>query len=209
MGNAKTVKIQKLGRVSNASVRKGSGKIWDEWVTLLDRAGARGLTHQEIVALLNKRYKLTPWWAQMVTGGYELHIGRRIEGQNLKGDYSVTITKAFALTHKELWKKLWSAEGIAAWLNPMGDFTLKKKSTFEIEGGIYGEVRSFLPPVRARLSWQDSDWPKATYVQIYVVKRPGKKSILAIMHDNLKSAVLKEQLRQHWRAGIERLAETP
>jgi hypothetical protein len=199
------MKIAKIGRVSSASVEKGTGKNWDKWIGHLEKAGARNLTHQEIVALLKTKFKVKGWWQQVVTGGYELHIGRRLEGQNLKGDYSVTVTKAMPIDQKALWKKLWSAEGIAAWLNPMSEFSLRVKSPFEVEGGIYGEVRSFLAPVRARLSWRDSDWPKATYVQIYIVKREGKKSILAIMHDGLKTAALKEQMRKHWRAAIGRI----
>lgn len=198
-------KIKAVGRVSSASVEKGSGKNWDQWVALLDRAGARNMTHQEIVAFLKKKYKLTLWWQQGVTGGYEIHTGRRVEGQNLKGDYSVTVTKSFALEQKVLWKKLWSVEGLALWLNPMSEFVLKKKNAFEVEGGIFGDVRSFKAPLRARLSWQDSDWLKPTYLQIYIAKRPGKKSVLAFMHDSLKTAAVKEQMRRHWRQAIERL----
>jgi hypothetical protein len=201
-------KIKAIGRVSSESVLKGSGKNWDQWIAILDRAGARSLTHQEIVAWLKKKHKLTMWWQQGVTGGYEIHIGRRVEGQNLKGDYSVTVTKSLSVNQKTLWTKLWSPEGLLLWLKPMSDFTLKKKSQFEVEGGIFGEVRSFKAPLRARLSWQDSDWLKPTYLQIYVAKRPREKSILVFMHDGLKTAAAKEQMRKYWREAASRIHAT-
>src|SRR5689334_3953453 len=95
--------IERIGRVSSTSVEKGTGKGWAEWLQILKRAGASNWTHQEIKAFLKKKYKLTPWWLQGVTYGFEVHSQRRVDGQSLKGDYSVTITKTVDASGSELW----------------------------------------------------------------------------------------------------------
>ena len=87
----------------------------------------------------------------------------------------------------------------------MAQFIFKSKSAFEVADGIYGEVRTMKAPLRARLSWQDNEWPKPSYVQILVAAKPNKKSILVFQHDGLNSAQLKEQMRTHWQAALARL----
>lgn len=197
--------IPSIGRVSAASVQKGTGKNWDQWVEILNRQGASVLSRKEIVALLKKKYKLSAWWQQGVAHGYEVHTGRRIDGQNYKGEYSATITKSVTMTQNALWKLLTSSKGISAWLKPMGKFSLKPKNSFEVPGEIFGDVRTVVSPKRIRLSWQDSDWEKKTYVEIHVVGRPNKTSMLVFSHDGLKTPAHKEKMRKHWRSAIDDL----
>src|SRR4051812_31302930 len=103
--------IEKIGKVSNQSVLKGTGRGWAEWIRLLEKAGAKHWSHQEIVAFLHKKHKLGPWWNQGVTHGFELATGRRMEGQNQKGEYSIVTTKTFPLSNKKMWQLLESQEG--------------------------------------------------------------------------------------------------
>ncbi|OQW48897.1 MAG: hypothetical protein A4S09_13090 [Proteobacteria bacterium SG_bin7] len=195
--------IQSIGRVSATSVKKGTGKNWDQWIEILERAGASVLTRKEIVVLLKKKYRLSAWWQQGVAHGYEVHTGRRIDGQNYKGEYSATITKSFPMDQKTLWKLMTSCKGINAWLKPIGKFSLKPNSAFEIAGEIFGDVRTVVPPKRIRLSWQDLDWEKKTYLEIHVVGRPNKGSILVFSHDGLKTSAHKEKMRKYWRAAVD------
>jgi len=198
-------KIEKLGIYSNASVLKNTGKEWDEWVRLLNKNAAKNLTHQEIVALLKTKYKLGPWWQQAVTGGYEIHIGRRIEGQNIKGEYTVTSTKTFPVSQKTMWKLMTSPHGLEKWLAPLSPLEFRAKAGFEVRGGIYGSVRTLQAPKRARLSWQDDEWPKATVINLNIVARPGDKCIVALSHEGLKDRRLKEKMRDHWKSALDSL----
>nr|AQQ74657.1 hypothetical protein [uncultured bacterium] len=194
--------ILKIGQVTNESVLKCTGKGWAEWVAILDRVGARGYSHQEIVAYLKTRHKLGPWWQQGVCLGYELHIGRRIDGQNQKGQYSVTSTRSVALPAAAAWKKLASKEGVALWLKPLTPFSLAKGAVFEVSGGIHGEVRTLAPGRRARFSWREGDEGKASYLTLLVVGKPGNRSIVALSHDGLRTERDKERLRARWKAGL-------
>lgn len=198
----KSKTLRPVGRVSGESVLKGSGRDWDQWINLLQKAGAESWTHQEMVAFLKKKYKLIPWWQQGVAYGFQVATGRRADGQNLKGLYSVTATGTFPINNRELWKLLCSSEGLEAWLKPLSPFPLEVGQSYECEGGVYGEVRTMKSPVRVRLSWREEDWPKNSSVQIYVGHREGKKSMLAIMHEGLTTALQREQLRTRWKQGI-------
>lgn len=199
--------MEQVGRVSAASVQKGTGRNWSQWISLLNKQGAQNWTHKEIVAFLKKKYKLGPWWQQGVTTGYEIAIGRRIEGQNQKGQYSVTATKSLLVNHKKVWKWLTSTAGLSVWLRPLGALTFKPKQVFEAEGGVHGEVRTMKAGSRFRLAWYDPDYDKATFVQLLVVPKPKDKCIVAINHDNLPNTRMRNQMREQWKQALGLLAQ--
>jgi uncharacterized protein YndB with AHSA1/START domain len=157
---------------------------------------------------LKKKYKLAGWWQQSVTLGFEIHIGRRIEGRNAKGEHGLTATKTLATTPRKLWQILSSDEGLKAWLEPMSDFELKKGQVYEREGGIFGEVRTVKAPVRARMTWQETDQLKPTLLQIYIVPKPDqKKTILIFNHEKIMSARTRDDLRAYWKGALARIEE--
>lgn len=192
-------KFPVVGKVSAASVQKGTNKTWDEWVELLDNLGARTWTHKEIVQLLKTKHRLSPWWQQGVATGFEIAIGRKIEGRNDKGEYSTVATKTFPIDQKSAWKKIISKTGIETWLQPLSQFEVKPKRTFETANGIFGEVRTMKAPFRIRMTWQDTDWEKPSAVMIYINPRPGKKCLVIFQHEKLANSRIKFQMRDHWK----------
>lgn len=84
----------RLANISDESVRAATGKTWGEWIAVLDVAGARDMPHKEIAQWLSDSGNLTlPWWGQMVTVGYEQHIGRRTVGQNCAGEFVASASR--------------------------------------------------------------------------------------------------------------------
>ena len=79
----KEADFAQLAGMSDAAVKKGSGRSWAEWVKILDAAGATSKTHREIVKIVNAG----SWWSQMVTVGYERIRGLRDKGQRRGGGY--------------------------------------------------------------------------------------------------------------------------
>src|SRR5665213_3902441 len=194
--------IDKIGRVTAVSVKKGTGKDWDQWLKILNQAGAKSWSHQEIVAFLKKKYKLQAWWQQGVTHGFEVAVGRRIDGQSLKGEYGTVTTRTFPISAKRAWKLMTSPDGLALWLSPMSPFKIERGAQFECEGGIFGEVRTVKVPARARLTWQDTEWSKPSILQLNVVARGPSKSIVIIGHGELRTAQLQKQMREHWKVKL-------
>ncbi len=192
-----------LARITTASVKKCTGKSWDEWVHLLDRAKADRFERPRLVAFLGKKHRLGPWWQQMVASGYEIAIGRKVEGRNAKGEYSLTATKTFPVSREELWDFLVSERGFRTWLGSWAGLELAKGESFETTEGHVGEVRSFFAPDRLRISWRDPEWKKPTYVQIYCIPRPGRKCIAAFTHEKIPFVHLRDELRKRWKGRLE------
>lgn len=90
--------LQKLNAMavkstSEEAVMKATGKVWDEWMTLLEQRGAAKLNHTQIAALLHEEYDVAAWWAQTITVEYERMIGRREVGQSCTGTYQASASK--------------------------------------------------------------------------------------------------------------------
>lgn len=194
-----------LNRCSDQSVFKNTGKTWEEWIRILEKAGAEAWIHRDIAAYLATKHKLTPWWRQIVAGGFEVAAGLRVEGRDSKGQYSITATKMTPFSAKRAWSLVASPEGLAIWLRPMGAFKLKPKTSFETEGGFFGEVRTMVAGARVRLSWRESDEGKPSTVQFNVFPKPKDRSMLVIQHDGLVDGRLREELRQRWKSALEGL----
>lgn len=75
-----------LAGMSDAAVKKATGRDWSEWVTTLDAARANEQGHREIAEYVSSLG--TPdWWSQMVTVGYERVRGLRDKRQRRGGAY--------------------------------------------------------------------------------------------------------------------------
>lgn len=196
---------EKIGKVTSESVFKHTKKTWKQWVSILDKAGARSWTYQEIVAFLKQKHRLTPWWQQGVALGFEIAVGRRKEGQDAKGKYMVTATKSLPYGVQEVWKVLISRKGQEVWLKPLSDVSIQPKAQFETTDGFFGEVRTVARFRRARLFWQDPEWDKHTVVELMLVPRPGKKSILVFNHTGIKESKTKILLRERWRKAADQI----
>ena len=67
-----STEFQFLGGVSGQAVFRATGKPWEEWLEVLDRAEAREMDHRQIVALLAEDPGLSSgWWQQTIAVGYE------------------------------------------------------------------------------------------------------------------------------------------
>lgn len=199
-------KIEKVGRLTSESLLKHTGKGWDEWIEILDAHGARYWSFKEITSFVKKK-KVNSYWQMLLAYGYEVHTGKRIDGQNQKGLYSVTTTKTMPKDQKTLWKIMSSNKGLNIWLKPMSEITFAPKNSFEIEGGIFGEIRTMKSPERVRFSWKDEDWEKSTFVQMMVHPRPKGKSMLMFMHDSIKTERIREEMRERWKQATLKILE--
>ncbi|WII73843.1 hypothetical protein QJS83_08125 [Bdellovibrio sp. 22V] len=190
----------KLAGVTTETVLKSTGKTWDQWIEILNKAGAKSWQHKEIAAYLKNKRRLKGWWHQWVAIGYETAVGMRAPGRNLKGEYSITVTRTVHVDHKIIWKMMMSEEGLAIWLKPVSKFTLQPKAHFETDAGVFGEIRTMLANRRVRFTWQEGDWDKGTVVQMYLIplrNKPGS-TIICFMHEKLRDGRMRDPLREYW-----------
>ena len=199
--------IKNLGQVTTESVEKNTGRDWDAWIIQLDKHGARSMSHKEIATLLKTKFIQAPWWQLNVALGFQYHTGQKQVGVNSKGDFTVAISRTLPLTQKKLWKWITSDEGQSLWLKPLEPANFKKGASFEIEGGVFCEVRTIKAPERIRFSWNDTDWEKPTIVQLMFYPRSGDKCGFGVSHEGIKDARTKETLKTIWRARLDEVAE--
>lgn len=206
------MKFEKVGRVSSASVEKGTGRSWDEWIALLTKAGASAWPHKEIVLFLKTKYKLGPWWQQGVASGFEIAIGAKIEGRNERGLYAVGASRVLPLSRAKAWSFLTSDDGLAIWLKPLSPVLVKAGETFETGGidggGAFGEIRTLTKNEKIRIRWHESEFEKPCVLQIYLHPRPGEKCGLGFQMNDLPNARVKESFRAYWKTVLDELQTT-
>ncbi|MBA3255453.1 MAG: DUF4287 domain-containing protein [Pyrinomonadaceae bacterium] len=61
-------------RMRDEAVKAKTGKKWNQWFAILDKAGAKKMTHQEIVKFLNSQHDLGPWWSKWSLSPTNRHV---------------------------------------------------------------------------------------------------------------------------------------
>jgi len=60
-----------LAGIGNRRLEEKTGCTWDRWVQMLDGLGAAEMRYRDIAALVHRRFKVSEWWSETVTVGYE------------------------------------------------------------------------------------------------------------------------------------------
>jgi len=169
-----------LNGISTAAVKEATGRTWLEWVTLLDKAGAKSWPHAEISLWLHKKHQVPDWWCQMVTAGYELATGRRVKNQKNDG-FEISVTKTIAAP---------VARAFDAWKEPV----LREQWL----PGTPVTIRKATPHKSIRITWADDTnlsvnfWPKGP-LKCQVVPQHGK----------LPDAATAEKMKTYWGEKLE------
>src|SRR5439155_12291148 len=111
----KEADFAKLAGMSDASVKKATGRTWTEWVKTLDEVRAADKPHREIARYVSSTG--TPdWWSQMVTVGYERIRGLREKGQRRGGGYEASKSRTFDVPVKTLFNAFANGRVRRSWL---------------------------------------------------------------------------------------------
>jgi len=171
-----------MDRMSDAAVKAKTGKDWQQWFAILDKAGAKKMSHKEIAKYLYGKRGVPGWWSQMVTVTYEQE--RRLREKHERPDgYSVSASKTFGVSLDTIYRH-WSDEKLRKeWLKDK--FTIRKATANK----------------SIRITWSDN-----TSVDIEFYNKGAAKSQVAVQHSRLSSAAQVERTRARWKAALERLS---
>jgi uncharacterized protein YndB with AHSA1/START domain len=175
----------KVNGIGSKAVKARTGKSWPEWAKVLDAAGARAMTHQEIIAHLAERHGVGPWWQQMVTVGYEHLIGRRIQNQTTAG-FQVSRSKTIAASANEAYAAWKDKRRRGQWLADT-DFT----------------IRTTIAAKSMRITWVDG---KSSLEVAFYEKGPGKCQVV-VSHTKLADRDQAERMKAYWTEQLGRLNE--
>ena len=165
---------EKLAGMKDATVKAKTGCTWERWVKALDRSGAQTMTHTQIAELVHEKWKVSGWWAQMITVGYERIRGRRDRNQR-DGGYAVSKSRTFACSVGDL-SEAFAPAARRQWL---GDEKVEPRKS------VHGKV--------AR--WKRPDGSKVEV--IFLARGPGKATV-ALQHDGLGGKYDVERWRSFW-----------
>jgi uncharacterized protein YndB with AHSA1/START domain len=170
-----TVDYAKLAGLSDAAIQKRTGCTWEKWVWALDRSGAESWSHRAIAEHVQRAYKVSDWWAQAVTVGYERIKGLREIGQRRHGAYEATKSKTIAAATSTVFRAFADARVRRTWLP-----------------GIKATVRKATPGKSMRMTWDDG-----TSVEVWLTPKAGK-TVAQVSHRKLTGREDAERRRQYW-----------
>src|ERR1051326_3820677 len=167
--------------IRSEAVRAKTGKGWAEWFAILDEAGAAKWPHKEIAKHMHE-LGCGPWWAQMVTVGYEQARGLRVKHQTAEG-FSASGSKTVAVPVAKLYAAWTDAKMRAKWLR---DGITIRSGTKNKSLRIFG----------------DGD-ESSTDVRFYT-KGPGKSQV-TIERRKLGSVKEVQRVKKYWAAALTKL----
>lgn len=184
----KPIDVALSTKVSDAAVKKATGRDWDAWVARLNKAGAADLTHKQIAAHLSENERIHPWWAQMVTVGYEQAMGRRAKHEKPDG-FSVSGSKTIAAPVEKAFAAFAAASGRQRWLD--ADLAIRKAT----------------PGKSVRITWNAGTGVRGeagTSVEVNFYEKPAGKDGLPkcsvqVQHNKLPDAKAAEAVKAWWK----------
>ena len=163
---------------SDESIRRRTGRGWEEWFDLLDEWGATERSHREIAIWVADQQGIVPlaWNAQAVARSYELARGVRAVGEHADG-FRVSATKTVAAPVERLYDAFVDPTQRTRWLD--------------------GELRerTATKPRSARFDWVDGD----SRVHVTFAPKGDGKSTASVSHERLADAQAAAGMKAFWR----------
>ena len=176
-------KAVRLAGVSSDAVLKATGRAWEEWLKVLDRAGAKSMAHKDIAVMLSRRFKVPDWWSQMVTVGYEQARGMRKLYQTASG-YTASASRTMGAAVGDLYE---------AWNDP------RKRARWLPDAPL--EVKRATGNKSMRITWTVGD----SSVEVGFYPKGAGKSQVAVAHGKLKSTAEVARQKKFWADALGRL----
>lgn len=175
----------KLAGISDEAVRAKTGKSWKEWFAVLDKIGARKMAHKDIAEHLYNNHKISGWWSQMVTVGYEQARGMREKHQKPEG-YEISVSRILEVPISRVYKA-WQAEKVRGkWLR---------------EDGL--AIRKATANKSMRFTWTD----KKTSLDLNFYPKGQSKSQVVVQHTKLPNSKAAAAMKNYWSKNLDRLKE--
>jgi uncharacterized protein YndB with AHSA1/START domain len=170
-------------RMSDEAVKAKTAKTWKQWFAILDKAGAKKMTHQEIVKYISAEHGVGPWWQQMVTVTYEQARGLRDVHQK-PGGYQISVSRTINVPIGMLYNAFANDKARNAWL---------------AEDGV--TVRKATANKSMRVTWNDVK----TSLEINFYPKGDDKSQVVVQHSKLPNAKASSTMKTYWGKALDRL----
>src|SRR5262249_49275615 len=173
-------------RMSDEAVVAKTGKNWKQWFAIIDKAGGKKMSHQEIVKLLNSKHNVGPWWGQMVTVTYEQQTGLRQNHEKADG-FEISVSRTLVAPVSSVYSSFENDQTRKSWLG---------------EDGLV--VRKTTKNKSMRITWKDGK----TSLAINFEAKNKEKSQVVVQHSKLPSAAAASRMKTYWAKALDRLKES-
>lgn len=171
-------------RMSDSAVQAKTGKTWQAWFTLLDRAKVQTLGHTAIAELLRKKHGVPGWWSQGITVEYERSRGLREVYQTSRG-YEASATKTIGVSVADLFAATATPARRKKWF-PRGSLEVSSQTQDKYLNGA---------------------WKGGARLNIGFYAKGADKAQIAIQVSKLTSQKAVEAERTAWKAALGNLAD--
>ncbi|CAN5878075.1 hypothetical protein BH18ACI4_BH18ACI4_27630 [soil metagenome] len=172
-------------RISDETVKEKTGKKWDQWFAILDKAGAKEMSHQDIVKLLDSKHEVGRWWQQMVTVTYEQARGLR-EKHEKPGGYQISVSRTVNVPLENPYKAVANEKSRGSWLREGGLVVAKVTANKSMRG-----------------TWKDGK----TSLEVSFSPKGDAKSQIVVQHSKLLDAKAAAKMKTFWGQALDRLRE--
>lgn len=162
--------------ISDEAVKKSTGKNWQEWFTILNKAGGNKLEHREIAEMLYQKRGLSGWWAQMVTVHYEQEIKGRKKHQTTLG-FQISKSKTLPFSLSKIFNAVQSPSQRKIWLSDPGFRISKSNKNKSIRG-----------------KWIDGK----TNIEFQFYPKGKAKTQLVVQLSKLQTAREADKMKNYW-----------
>lgn len=176
-------KAVRLAGVGSDAVMRATGRAWDEWLRVLDRAGAKAMPHKDIALMLSRKFLVPDWWSQMVTVGYEQARGLRAVNQKSNG-FAANSSRTVGIALGRLYD---------AWNDP------KIRARWLLDAPV--EVHRSTDGKSMRMAWTVGH----SSVDVNFYRKGADKSQVQVQHGKLKSAAAVKRQKYFWGEALGRL----
>ncbi|MDH5313238.1 MAG: hypothetical protein OEW66_05295 [Actinomycetota bacterium] len=155
--------------LSDAAIRRRTGRGWQEWLRVLDAWGAGTRAHREIARHLQQTLGVDGWSAQSITVGYERARGLRGVNETADG-YCAYASKTYPVDVVSLSRAFTEVRGRNRWLDP-GTLRVRtsqpgRSARFDIGDG----------PARLH-AWFEAKGPSKSTVSLQITRLDGKEAV--------------------------------
>jgi hypothetical protein len=187
------------GAVSDASIRRKTGRGLEHWFAVLDAFDATAMGHTAAARHLNQVHGVPGWHAQGITVAYERARGIRAANQRIDGKFEVSVSRAVPAPVAVVAGALRDRGRRTTWLAgvdaPLGRALAAAMDGAEAKLVVRGDGRS----ARLRYRWD------AEVVEIYVTAKPKGGSTVVAVSKKLSDAALVDRRRTQWAKALEAL----
>ena len=169
--------------MSDEAVAAKTGKNWKQWFGIINKAGGKKMTHQEIVKLLNSKHNVGPWWGQMVTATYEQQTGLRQNHEKPDG-FEISVSRTLTVPVSSVYSSFENENARNSWLGEDG-LVLRKATKNK----------------SLRITWKDGK----TILSVNFVTKDKDKSQVVVQHMKLPTAAAASRMKTYWAKALDRL----